>query len=286
MEKQKTIFVTGITGNQGGAVARHLLRENQAVIGLTRNSNSEKAKQLKAQGATIVEGNLDDPSTFQSDLDKVDAIFLVQALQGKDNEIRQGKGFIDNLKPQNNIHLVYASVLGADLDTGVPHFESKFELEKYIKSKDLKYTILRPASFYENHLFPRVASDIRKGKYISPLIKSCKQQMIGVDVIGKIAAKVISNSENYMGKTLSLATDEWSIEEIPQLFSEAINKPVKYKKLPSIITRLAMGKDLAKMFKYMNKQNFSGVENIDTVRDEFEIKENFKSWVLEHFKID
>lgn len=283
MEHKRNIFITGITGNQGSAVAKHQLEQNNSVIGLTRNANSEKAKQWKAQGVTIIEGNINNPVSFQSHLDKADVAYLVQALQRKDKEIIQGKQFIDSIKPENNTHLVYASVLGADLNTNVPHFESKFEIENYIKSKNLDYTILRPASFYENHLFPRVANDIKKGKYISPLNKSCKQQMIGIDDIGKIAATVISNKEKYNNKTISIATDEWQIGNIPQMFSDAINKPVNYKKLPGFITRLAMGKDLSKMFKYMNQNDFCVLNNIQEVRDEFNISGDFKSWINKNF---
>lgn len=283
MEYKRNIFITGITGNQGSAVAKHQLEQNNSVIGLTRNANSEKAKQWKAQGVTIIEGNINNPVSFQSHLDKADVAYLVQALQRKDKEIIQGKQFIDSIKPENNTHLVYASVLGADLNTNVPHFESKFEIENYIKSKNLDYTILRPASFYENHLFPRVANDIKKGKYISPLNKSCKQQMIGIDDIGKIAATVISNKEKYNNKTISIATDEWQIGNIPQMFSDAINKPVNYKKLPGFITRLAMGKDLSKMFKYMNQNDFCVLNNIQEVRDEFNISGDFKSWINKNF---
>lgn len=283
MEHKRNIFITGITGNQGSAVAKHQLEQNNSVIGLTRNANSEKAKQWKAQGVTIIEGNINNPVSFQSHLDKADVAYLVQALQRKDKEIIQGKQFIDSIKPENNTHLVYASVLGADLNTNVPHFESKFEIENYIKSKNLDYTILRPASFYENHLFPRVANDIKKGKYISPLNKSCKQQMIGIDDIGKIAATVISNKEKYNNKTISIATDEWQIGNIPQMFSDAINKPVNYKKLPGFITRLAMGKDLSKMFKYMNQNDFCVLNNIQKVRDEFNISGDFKSWINKNF---
>ena len=286
MEHKKNIFITGITGitgNQGGAVAKHLLELNNSVFGLTRNANSEKAKQWKAQGITVVEGNINNPKTFQSYIDKADSVYLVQALQPKDKEIQQGKQFIDAIKPDSNTHLVYASVLGADLNTAVPHFESKFELENYIKSKNLNYTILRPASFYENYLIPQVAKNILKGKYISPLNKMCKQQMIGIDDIGKIAATVISNKEKYNNKTISIATDEWQIDKIPQVFSKAINKPVNYKKLPGFITRLAMGKDLSKMFKYMNQNDFCVINNIQDVRDEFNISGDFKSWIDKNF---
>lgn len=184
MKNKKHIFVTGITGNQGSAVARHLLDNGHEVVGLTRDANSEKAQQLKSQGVNIVEGNLNDPSLFQSEMKKSDAIFFVQSLQGKNSEIQQGKQFIDTITSFGINHLVYASVLGADLNTGIPHFESKYEIENYVKSKNINYTILRPASFYENYLIPQVAKGIKKGKFVSPLNKTCKQQMIGVDDIG------------------------------------------------------------------------------------------------------
>jgi len=286
MEKQKIIFITGITGNQGGAVAKYLVSTDNTIIGLTRNASSEKAKQWKAKGVTLVEGDLSDPTSYQTQLDKADAIFLVQVLQKKESEINQGEQFINAIKPENKTHLVYSSVLGADLNTGVPHFESKFELEKYIHSKNLRHTILRPASFYENNLYPQVANGIKKGKYVSPLNKDCKQQMIGTDDIGKIAAQVISNDAKYQDKTLSIATDEWQIGDVPKAFSEALNIPVKYKKLPGLITRLAMGKDLSKMFKYMNKHDFKVVENIQNIKDEFNITSDLKSWAKENFKAD
>jgi uncharacterized protein YbjT (DUF2867 family) len=283
MQNKKHIFVTGITGNQGSAVTRHLLNNGHKIIGLVRDADSVKAQYWKDKGVNIVEGNLDSPDSFQSYLDKAETVYLVQALQRKDKEILQGKLFIDAIKPENDTHLVYSSVLGADLNTGIPHFESKFELENYIKLKNLNYSILRPASFYENHLFPRVVNDIKKGKYISPLNKMCKQQMIGVDDIGKITAAVISNREKYNRKTISIATDELQIGKIPEIFSEAINKPVIFKKLPWFITRLAMGKDLSKMFNYMNQHDFCVINNIQELRDEFNIHGDFRSWVNKNF---
>ena len=283
MENKKHIFVTGITGNQGRAVTRHLLKSGHEVIGLTRDANSEKAQQLKSQGVSIVEGNLNDSVPFLSEIKKSDAIFFVQALQGKNSEIQQGKQFLDEITSIGINHLVYASVLGADLNTGIPHFDSKYEIEEHIKSSNVNYTILRPASFYENYLLPQVAKGIKKGKYVSPLNKTCNQQMIGVDDIGKIAAQVISNPKEYSGKTLSIATDEYQIGDLPQLFSESMNKSVKYKKLPGFIVRLAMGKDLYKMFKYMNQNDFSVVKNVQDLREEFSIDGNFKNWVHQNF---
>lgn len=283
MENKKRVFVTGITGNQGNAVTKHLLKTGHEVFGLTRDVNSEKAQLWKDKGVNIIEGNLNDPSTYQSELNKFDAVFFVQSMQSKNSEIQQGKRFIDTVVTNGSKHLVYSSVLGADLETGVPHFDSKYELEKHISSSNINYTILRPASFYENHLHPQVVKSIKKGKFVSPLNKTCTLQMIGVDDIGKIAAQVISNPEKYSNKTVSIATDENQIGNVPQLFSESIKKPVKYQKLPGFIVRLAMGNDLHKMFKYMNQNDFRVIDNIQNIRDEFRIKGDFKYWIDQHF---
>ena len=61
-------------------------------------------------------------------------------------------------------HFLYSSVIGADLNTGIPHWESKFKIENHIKQINLPYTIIRPASLFENFLIPQVKSRIVKGK--------------------------------------------------------------------------------------------------------------------------
>ncbi|CAG8889564.1 unnamed protein product [Penicillium nalgiovense] len=54
----KIITIFGATGNQGGSVARSLLK-NPAfhVRGITRNPESEASKALIPQGAEIVQAN-------------------------------------------------------------------------------------------------------------------------------------------------------------------------------------------------------------------------------------
>ena len=60
METMKNVLITGITGNQGGAVARNLINENVKLFGLTRSTSSSKAKVLTSLGVQILEGDLDD----------------------------------------------------------------------------------------------------------------------------------------------------------------------------------------------------------------------------------
>ena len=47
-------------------------------------------------------------------------------------------------------HFVYSSVGGAERNTGIGHWESKWEIEKYIRNLGLPATVLRPAALMEN----------------------------------------------------------------------------------------------------------------------------------------
>jgi uncharacterized protein YbjT (DUF2867 family) len=67
---KKGIAVFGATGKQGSSVLRALLKNGSYhVKTITRNVNSEKAKQLlKLANFTVVEADLDDQKTIDADL--------------------------------------------------------------------------------------------------------------------------------------------------------------------------------------------------------------------------
>jgi uncharacterized protein YbjT (DUF2867 family) len=59
-------------------------------------------------------------------------------------------------QPLKAEHLVYSSVVNADKNTGIPHFESKYKVEQYIDKLGIPYTIIGPTFFMENLLDPRL----------------------------------------------------------------------------------------------------------------------------------
>src|SRR4029077_19327231 len=61
----KTILVTGVTGNQGGAVAQALQGSGFRLRGLTRRPESERAAALARHGVDVVKGDLDDEATLR-----------------------------------------------------------------------------------------------------------------------------------------------------------------------------------------------------------------------------
>lgn len=74
----KIILVTGATGQQGGAVARHLLTGNWRVRALVRDPLKPTAQALANQGAELVPGDLNDPASLDPALQGIYGVFSVQ----------------------------------------------------------------------------------------------------------------------------------------------------------------------------------------------------------------
>jgi uncharacterized protein YbjT (DUF2867 family) len=285
MQNSKTIFVTGATGNQGGAVARSLLNNGFRVKALTRNPSSRAAQNLKKLDAEIVQGDLNNTDTFRNHIKNVDGIFTVLTYEnGIDKEIKQGIALANLAKEYDIKHFLYSSVIGADSNTGIPNWESKFKIENYIKQMNLPYTIIRPSSLFENFLIPQVKSRILKGKLASPVNKDVVQQFISSKDIGEISAAIFMDPGKYSGKTLTLAAEEMDMKKVADIFSEVLGKEIKYQKLPMVITRLVMGKNLYKMFKWVNENNAVFLKDLERFRKEYPNLTGLKQWIQINFK--
>src|SRR5437016_7156642 len=78
MTSDRTIIITGVTGNQGGAVAQALQGTAFKLRGLTRKPDSQRAAALAGQGIEVVQGDLDDEATLRRALAGAWGVFGVQ----------------------------------------------------------------------------------------------------------------------------------------------------------------------------------------------------------------
>src|SRR5882724_2443947 len=153
MAKALIVVVTGSTGKQGGAVARSLLERGHEVRAVTRDLNSSQAKSLAKAGATLVAASLEDTAAITKALEGATSLFAMTTPSGgTDAEIRQGVAAADAAKAAG-VHLVFTSVGSANRRTGIPHFDSKYEVEKHIAKIGARATILAPVFFMENIFF-------------------------------------------------------------------------------------------------------------------------------------
>ncbi len=225
----KVILITGATGQQGGAVAKHLLKDGWEIRALVRDPNKDKAQELAKQGVELVQGDLYDRSSLDGALKGAYGAFSVQNYWlpdvGYEGEIKQGKLFAEAAKGAGVKHFVYSSVGAAHRGMGQKHFDSKWIIERYLVEIDLPHTILRPVAFMDNINWLR--AEISNGSLKSFGTAPDKgTQLIAVDDIGAIAAIVFANREEYLSRTIEIAGDEVSDLEKARILTNVIGRPV------------------------------------------------------------
>lgn len=251
------VLVTGATGKQGGAVARSLLRQGATVRVLTRSR--AKGAEWEKPGAEIAVGDLTDRASLNTSLKGVKGVFLVTTPfeRGMDDEVRQGKTMADAAKAAGVEHLVYTSVGSADRQTGIPHFETKWEVEQYLRKTGLPFTILRPVFFMENFASPWMLPAIQQGTLTFPLPPDRKLQMIALQDIGEFGAAALLRPKEFVGEVIALAGDELTLPAALEILSRTMGKPIRYAQLPDDQIESALGHDFAVMFRWFIRVGYS-----------------------------
>ena len=225
----KLIVVTGATGQQGGATAKHLLKQGWRVRALTRDVQGAAAQALAFAGAEVVAGNMDDRASLDQAFAGAYGVFSVQNFWlpdvGAAGEVRQGKIVADAAKAAGVRHFVYTSVGGAERKTGLSHFDSKWQIEQYVRSLGLPATILRPVFFMENLTSPMMGP--RDGVLANALKPTTSLQMIAVEDIGFFAALAFARPQEFIGKAIELAGDALTMPQVAETMTRVTGQPVQ-----------------------------------------------------------
>jgi len=255
MAPKLTVVVTGSTGKQGGAVARGLLERGHNVRAVTRDQNSSQAKLLANAGATLIAASVEDTAAITKALEGATSLFAMTTPSGgTDAEIRQGIALADTAKAAG-VHLVFTSVGSANRQTGIPHFDSKYEVEKHIAKVGVRATILAPVSFMENIYF--VKEQLAKGIYASALPPTRTLAQVAVVDIGAVAVRILENAGRFTGKRFDLASDELTGNDTLAILSRVAGHPFSYFQVPLEAVRQRMGEDAVKMYEWFDRAGFT-----------------------------
>ena len=265
----KLVLVTGATGRQGGAVIRHMRPKGWRLRALSRNTKSYAARELARQGVELVQGDLDDPASLERAARGVYGIYSVQDFfaAGALREVRQGKNLADVAKKVGVEHFVFSSVGGAERNSGITHFETKGEIEKYIRSLGLPATIFRPAGFMEMYHMLEIEVRLLKGTFADPVRPDKPFQTIATDDVGAFVALAFERPKDFMGVELEIAGSELTSRQAAEVFGRVLNRPMKSQRLPLFMVRLLFGTEFYKMFRWFNDEGFKA--NIPELRRKY-----------------
>jgi uncharacterized protein YbjT (DUF2867 family) len=146
MSDDRTILITGATGNTGSGVARVLLAQGRrAVRALVRDAG--KAAALAQAGAEVVEVDLDRPETLEEALfDGVERVYFVT--WNGSTALQQWRNFLSALRASGATpHVVRHSAFGTPESRIIADVE---KADEELEASGLSWTVLAPTFFMQN----------------------------------------------------------------------------------------------------------------------------------------
>lgn len=197
------------------------------------------------------------------------------SVRGTEIEIRQGAAVIDAACVADIRHFIYASVGGADRQSGVPHFESKWVIEQHLVRSGLPATVIRPAFFMEN--FVRLPLRIVLMALLRRYMPRHKPlQMIAIDDIGNRVVRAFTEPDFFIGHAEEIAGDELTHAQIVAHFKscgwfQGLPFPI-----PHVLVRLVPN-EILKMFEWFADEGYQA--DIPKLRAEQQSLLTFEQWL-------
>lgn len=279
MPTPKTVLVTGATGQQGGAVIAALANKGINLRAMTRKPSGPAAQALARSGATIIEGDLDDPSSLRKALAGAWGVFAVQNTleAGVEKEEEQGKRIANLAREAGVEHFVYTSVGSAHRKTGIPHFANKSRVEDTVRAlKFPSHVILRPVFFMENMVSPWF---LNGDKIHAALRPDTVLQMIAVRDIGQYGARAFTDATRLKGREIDLAGDALTMPDAAGTLSKGLGRTIEFVQIPIEEVR-KNSEDVALMLEWFERVGFNA--DIAGLEKEFGIKPTtFAAWAAQ-----
>lgn len=289
---KKVVLVTGVTGAQGGSVARHLLSRGRFTVrGLTRKPDSDKARALRDAGVEIVRGDLDDGASLREALSGVYGAYGVTNFwEHFAHEREQGRNLVDAVAQSGVEHFVFSTLPNVKKETNgeldVPHFDIKAELEDYARQRALPATFVHLAFYFENFtaFFPpqpqgdgTFAFGFPQGD--TPLAG------VGVEDVGGIVARIFEQRDSYLGETVYIAGDYRPAAEYAAIMSRVLGRKIVYNHIPRD-TFAGFGfpgaADIAHMFDYYQRYMPNRRPDAERSRAIYPELQTFEQWLERH----
>jgi uncharacterized protein YbjT (DUF2867 family) len=307
MTDKKTIAVIGATGGQGGGLVRAILADPQGpftVRAITRSAASERARQLAETGAEVVEADLADEASLRKAFDGAYGAFVVtnfwESLSAK-VELAQAAAAAAAAKDSGVRHVIWSTLedtrghlpVGSDryptLDGyTVPHFDAKAEANAQFERLGVPTTFLQTSFNWEN--FAVGLGPIRgEGGRLVLTLPMGERRLAGISVedVGRTALGIFARGEEYIGRTVSIAGEHVTGEQLAETFAEGFGEPVDYRPLTHDQFRalpIPGAAEFGNMFQYYYEaeKDFVGARDLDFVRSLNPRLQTFRDWLAVH----
>jgi len=308
---KKIITIFGATGAQGGGLARAILNDKNSEFGVravTRDPNSDKAKELAAMGAELVQADLAHPDKVLKAMEGAYGAFCVTFFWAHFSPAQEGaeaKTMADAAKAAGVKHVIWSTLEDTRLHVPlhdnrmptlqekykVPHFDSKGESNRFFKDAGVPTTFLLTSFYWENMIYfgmgPKRGEDGVLA--ITYPMGNKKLTGIGSEDIGKCAYGIFKKGPSMIGKTVGIAGEHISCANMAKALSKALSEEVRYNSVsPEMFRSFGFpgAEDLGNMFQYYAdfEKEFSDARDIKIARELNPSLQTFEQWLADNVK--
>ena len=304
MADKKIIVVLGATGAQGGGLARAIVADPNsgfAARAVTRDTSKDKAKALAAAGAEVVSADLDNVDSLKKAFAGAHGVYAVtnfwEHFSG-DKEIQQAKNIAEAAKVAGVKHVIWSTLedtrkLMSPDDTRmpmlqekyrVPHFDAKAEANAAFAG--VPTTLLVTSFYWDNlYMFGLAPKKDDKGVYSWTFpMGEAKLPGIAADDIGKVALGIFKAGSEYIGKTVGIAGESLSFQEMSKKLETIGIAPVQFNAVDANVFRgfgFPGADEYGNMFQVYRdfEKQVNAARSIETTRKLNPALKNFDQWL-------
>lgn len=280
MGQKQVIAVVGATGMQGGGLVRAILADPASgftVRALTRDVNSEKARELSGLGAEVVAADVHDVESLKRAFAGAAGAFCVTffwAHMSPEREFAEAEAMAKAAQATGVQHVVWSTLedtrrwiplsdnrmptlLGK---YKVPHFDAKGEADQVFKQLGVPTTFLLTSFYWDNLIHfgmgPKPGPDGILD-FTLPMGEARLPGIAGED-IGTCAFGIVKKREAYLGKTVGVAGEHLTGAQMASALTKALGREVRYQAVPPEVYRtfgFPGADDLGNMFQFKRDVN-------------------------------
>lgn len=275
MAEKKIIAVVGATGAQGGGLVRAILEDKNGPFtarAITRDVNSDKAKELAEAGAEVVAADLDNAKTLKKAFEGAHGAFCVTffwAHMKPELELKHARNMAQAAKDAEVEHVIWSTLedtrtfipLSDDrMPTlmgkyKVPHLDTKGEANASFTELGVPTTFLITSFYWDNLIHfgmgPKKGAD---GK-LAITMPMGKKKLAGIaaEDIGKTAYRIFEEGDEWIGKTVGIAGGHLTGAQMAKSLTKSLGQEIRYNEITPAEFR-ALGfpgsDDLGNMFQF------------------------------------
>ncbi|MGE0373051.1 MAG: NmrA/HSCARG family protein [Gammaproteobacteria bacterium] len=306
MAEKKIIAVVGATGAQGGGLARAILSDPAggfAVRALTRDVDSDKAKELKKLGAEVVAADVDDEDSLERAFRGAYGAYCVTffwAHFSPEKELGEAKALANAARRAGVGHAIWSTLedtrqwvpLGDErmptlMDKyNVPHFDAKGEANHFFAAAGVPTTYLLTSFYWDNLIHFGMGPKPGPDGVLAFTLPMADKKLPGIaaEDIGKCTYGIFKRGREYIGGTVGIAGEHLTGAQMSAALGEALGREVRYNAVTPEQYR-AFGfpgaEDLGNMFQFKRdfEADFCGARSLAVSRALNPALQTFAQWL-------